>query len=203
VPSFQLVGTPRRRTLDLNALRQAGIRLAGGLAAIREGKALFSGSFRNQCALADLKMNRLLDTFDAWADASGVAAEVDPPQRFASTEVDDAPPLGLDLTTGEIKTILWATGYRPDYTWLDLPVLDRKGQIIHDGGVITDAPGAYVIGLQFLRRRKSALIDGAGADASDIADHLVAFLAGQSIGRRASFGKPPATALGASRMVDV
>ena len=86
----------------------------------------------------------------------------------------------MDLRSGEIRTILWATGYRPDYSWLDLPVIDRKGQIVHDGGVIANAPGAYVLGLQFLRRRKSALIDGAGADARDLAQHLERFLAGRS-----------------------
>ncbi len=48
-----------------------------------------------------------------------------------------------------MRMVLWATGYRPDYSWLDLPVTDRKGQIVHDGGVITSAPGAYVLGLAF------------------------------------------------------
>jgi len=178
VPSIQLVGTPARSTIDLNALRSLGIKLRGKLAGIADGKAQFSGSLKNQCALADLKMNRLLDTIDAFANECGLDAEVDQPVRFPQTEVEDSPPLGMDLTRGEIKTILWATGYRPDYSWLDLPVTDRKGQIVHDGGVITGAPGAYVIGLQFLRRRKSALIDGAASDANDLADHLAAFLGG-------------------------
>jgi putative flavoprotein involved in K+ transport len=180
VPSIQLVGTPERMTLDLNVLRKLGVRLRGGLAGIRDGKALFSGSLRNQCALADLKMNRLLDTIDEWARDNGLNGQVDPPHRFQPTVVEEAPPLTLDLANGEIKTILWATGYRPDYSWLELPILDRKGQIAHDGGIIANAHGAYVLGLQFLRRRKSALIDGAGADANDLADHLVSYLAGGS-----------------------
>ncbi len=180
VPSIQLVGTPGRTTLDLNALQKIGVKLRGRLAGIANGKAQFSGSLRNQCALADLKMNRLLDTIDRWATENGLDGEVDPPHRLPPTEVDAAPPLGMHLTTGEIRTILWATGYRADYSWLDLPVLDRKGQIVHDGGVIAKSPGAYVIGLQFLRRRKSALIDGAGSDASELADHLASFLAGRA-----------------------
>lgn len=180
VPSFQLIGTPERRTLDLNALRAIGVELRGKLAGIADGKAQFSGSLRNVCALADLKMNRLLDTIDAYAAENGLDAEVGPAQRFAPTEVDESPPLFMDLKTGGIRTILWATGYRPDYSWLDLPVLDHKRQIVHDGGVIVKSPGAYVIGLQFLRRRKSALIDGAGDDARDLADHLVSYLAGRS-----------------------
>ena len=67
LPSPQLVGTPERTTLDLNALSATGVELVGRLAAVRDGRALFSGGLRNQFALADLKMNRLLDTFDEYA----------------------------------------------------------------------------------------------------------------------------------------
>jgi hypothetical protein len=83
--------------------------------------------------------------------------------------------LSVDLRTGEIRTIVWATGFRPELSWLDVPVLDRKGQVIHDGGV-TAAPGLYLIGMPFLRRRKSSLIDGAAADASDLTSHLAGYL---------------------------
>jgi putative flavoprotein involved in K+ transport len=81
----------------------------------------------------------------------------------------------MNLATGEIRTIIWAAGYRPDYSWLDVPVLDRKGMIRHDGGVV-DSPGLYLMGTQFLRRRKSALIDGAGDDARELSAHLAAYL---------------------------
>ena len=180
VPSLQLAGSPERRTLDLNALTDIGVKLVGRLAGIRDGKAQFSGSLRNVCALSDLKMGRLLDTIDEWASENGLDGEVDPPHRFEPTRVEADPPLGLDLNSGEIKTIIWATGFRPDYSWLEVPVLDRKGRIKHDGGVV-ESPGLYLMGLQFLRRRKSALIDGAGDDARDLSDHLVATLADQSV----------------------
>jgi putative flavoprotein involved in K+ transport len=78
--------------------------------------------------------------------------------------------------------VLWATGYRPDYSWLEVPVLDRKGRIKHDGGVV-ECPGLYVMGIPFLRRRKSALIDGAGDDARDLSAHLATYL-DQKVGRR-------------------
>lgn len=175
VPSLQLAGSPERRTLDLNALTGIGVRLVGRIAGIAEGKAQFSGSLHNNCAMADLKMNRLLGTIDEWATRNGLDGEVDAPHRLAPTEVESAPPLGMDLKTGKIRTIVWATGYRPDYSWLDVPVLDRKGQVRHDGGV-TEYPGLYLMGVQFLRRRKSALIDGAGDDARDLSDHLVSYL---------------------------
>ncbi|HSR71835.1 MAG TPA: NAD(P)-binding domain-containing protein [Kiloniellales bacterium] len=178
VPSLQLAGTHDRSTLDLNALTGQGVKLVGRLAGIRDGKALFSGSLRNVCALSDLKMNRLLDTIDEWASAAGLDGEVPPPHRLPPTEVPQSPPLGLDLTNGAIKTIVWATGFHPDYSWLEVPVLDRKGRLRHDGGV-ADWPGLYVMGLQFLRRRKSALIDGAGDDARDLSAHLAAYLDGR------------------------
>ncbi|MBX9776753.1 MAG: NAD(P)-binding domain-containing protein [Xanthobacteraceae bacterium] len=173
VPSLQLAGTADRSTLDLNALGDIGVTLVGRLAGIANGKAQFAGSLRNMCALSDLKMGRLLETFDAWASASGIDGTVEPRHRLPPTRVADEPPLGLDL--GNIKTIIWATGYRPDYSWLDLPVLDRKGMIRHDGGV-ADLPGLYVMGLHFMRRRKSSLIDGAGDDARELSDHLAAYL---------------------------
>jgi putative flavoprotein involved in K+ transport len=175
LPSFQIVGTPERTTLDLNVLTETGVKLVGRFAAISDGKAQFSGSLRNHCAMADLKLGRLLDTIDQWATAEGLDEEFEPPQRFAPTRVEASPPLGLDLGSGEIRTILWATGLGPDYSWLHVPVLDRKGRLRHDGGIV-EAPGLYVMGLPFLRRRKSSLIDGAGDDARDLSSHLAAYL---------------------------
>jgi len=172
VPSMQLVGSPGR-TLDLNALTSAGVRLAGRMAGIQDGVAQFSGSLPNVCALADLKLNRLLDTIDTWAGMEG--------ERPAPTIVRTAP-LRLDLRSGEISSIVWATGFRPDLSWLDVPVLDRKGRIAHDGGV-TACPGLYLLGMPFLRRRKSSLIDGAANDAADLTAHLVSHLDARAGGR--------------------
>jgi putative flavoprotein involved in K+ transport len=176
VPSLQLAGTPDRSTLDLNALTDIGVTLVGRLAGITEdGKLQFAGSLRNMCAMSDLKMRRLLELIDEWARANGLDDTVEPPDRLPPTRVAEAPPLGMDLVKSGIKTIIWATGYRPDYSWLELPVLDRKGMVSHDGGIVS-SPGAYLMGMQFLRRRKSALIDGAGDDARDLSAHLAAYL---------------------------
>ena len=175
VPSLQLAGTPDRSTLDLNFLSDIGVRLVGRLAGIADGKAQFSGSLRDVCALSDLEMRRLLDLIDEWARANGLDETVGPPDRLPPTRVEDSPPLGIDLVKSGIRTIIWATGYRPDYSWLELPVLDRKGMVRHDGGIVC-SPGVYLMGMQFLRRRKSALIDGAGDDARDLSAHLAACL---------------------------
>jgi putative flavoprotein involved in K+ transport len=179
VPSMQIAGSPDRATFDLNALTGIGVQLVGKFAAVSGTQAQFSGSLRNKCALADLKLGRLLDTIDEWAITSGLDDSVPPPHRFEPTRVPEPPRLGLDLAGGEIRTIIWATGYRPDYSWLDVDVLDAKSMVRHDGGV-ADSPGMYVIGMPFLRRRKSSFIDGACDDAQDLAVHLAAFLDGRA-----------------------
>jgi putative flavoprotein involved in K+ transport len=97
-------------------------------------------------------------------------------------DFEAAPPLGLDLRRAGIRTIVWATGFRPDYSWLQVPVLDPKGNLRHDGGVVSEAPGLYVMGLPFLRRRKSSLIDGVGDDARDLSAHLASHLDAGSAG---------------------
>ncbi len=175
VPSPQLVGSPERVTLDLNALRAEGVRTVGKLVSVQDGKALFSGSLRNHCAMADLKLGRLLDTIDGWILQRDEAVAARPPERFEPTGVDRSPALSLDLARGEIRSVVWATGYRADFGWLQLPVFDRKGRLRHDGGVV-DAPGVYVMGLTFMRRRQSSFIAGAEDDARDLAEHLAGYL---------------------------
>jgi putative flavoprotein involved in K+ transport len=174
LPSPQLVGSPDRTTLDLNALSTQGVELVGRLSMVRDGQLLFSGGLRHLFALADLKMERLLEGFDEWARATGVDA--DAPNRPEPTRAPPSPRLSIDLRRGKIRSIVWATGFRPDYRWLHVPVLDEKGYLQHDGGVVA-APGLYALGLPLLRRRKSSFIHGADADAQDVVAHLTAYLA--------------------------
>lgn len=164
LPSMQLIGAPR--TLDLNALQDQGVRLVGKLGAIRNGTALFSGALRNVAALADLKLNRLLTTIDDHAGGVG--------ERFEPTGVGAAP-LSLDLRSGEVRSVVWATGIEPNFSWLDVPAFDPRGRLKHTGGVV-DWPGLYVTGLPVLRRRRSSLIDGAAADTAALSNHLTAHL---------------------------
>jgi len=178
LPSPQLVGTPARTTLDLNALSAMGIELVGRLAGVRDGRALFSGGLRNLFALADLKMERLLDAFDEWARLHGREADVEAPQRFEPTRVPPSSRLQLDLRSGEIRSVVWATGFRPDYRWLQVPVVDEKGHLRHEGGVVVESPGMYALGLPVLRRRKSTFIHGIEDDARELIHHLSDFLRG-------------------------
>jgi putative flavoprotein involved in K+ transport len=176
LPSPQLVGTRERTTLDINALLARGVELVGRLSAVRDGRALFSGGLRHLCSLADLKMERLLETFDEWARANRRDAEVGKPERCEPTRVPASSRLQIDLRSGEIRSIVWATGFRPDYSWLNVPVLDEKGLLRHEGGVV-EAPGLYALGLPVLRRRKSSFIHGIEDDAREVIDHLVGYLA--------------------------
>jgi putative flavoprotein involved in K+ transport len=176
VPSPQLVGTPERATLDLNALARRGVELVGRLVGIQDGKAQFSGSLRNNCTLADLKLRRLLDRIDTWADQVTPRLAVSEPERFEATSVADSPRLSLDLAREKVGTVIWACGFRPDYSWLHVPpALDRKKLLRHDGGIVA-VPGLYVLGLNFMRRRKSSFMHGVEDDVRDLGAHLVAHL---------------------------
>ena len=190
LPSMQLVGSPQRvERRSQRAAPRSGVRLVGRLAGVRDGTAQFSGSLPNVCALADLKLGRLLATIDTWADLVGVGASR-PPQRFAPTEVPAPVPLsdaprrrgGSPRSSGRPGTAL-------TLRWLDVPVFDRKGRVTHDGGV-TGSPGLYLIGLPFLRRRKSTLIDGAAADSDELTTHLLGV---------PGHDRPPAARAGALR----
>jgi putative flavoprotein involved in K+ transport len=177
LPSPQLVGTTERTTLDLNALTTMGVELVGRFAAVRDGRALFSGGLRNVFSLADLKLERLLDRFDEWARLDGRDSEVAAAERLPPTEVPHSPRLELDLRSGEIRAIVWATGFRPDYAWLEVPGVDEKGRLRHDGGVV-DSSGLYALGLPVLRRRRSTFICGIEDDAREVIEHLGAYLGG-------------------------
>jgi putative flavoprotein involved in K+ transport len=175
LPSPQLVGSATQESLDLNSLTEMGITIRGRLAGFNESSAQFSGSLGNVCALADLKMDRLLNGIDVWISEHGLDNEVDPPLRYLRTKIEESPPLLMNLDKNNIKTILWATGYQPDYSWLHLPVFDRKGKVRHQGGVV-DSPGMYLMGMPLLRRRKSSFIHGAEDDARELSAELLNYL---------------------------
>ena len=172
LPSLQLVGSPERRTLDLNALVSVGVVVVGKLMRIAGAKAQFSGALANLLANADLKQNRLLDRIDEHATENGLDAVLPEPDRPAPTRVGAAP---TELELSQFETIVWATGYRPKYLWLDRSAFDPRGRLPHDGGVC-EVPGLYLLGIPFLRRRKSSFIDGVGPDSAELASHLHAYL---------------------------
>jgi len=176
-PSLQLVGSSERRTLDLGVLREEGVRLVGRALGFENGRLSLADDLAANAAQADERQARLLARIDRYIAEAGIAApppEPVGPLRFGPT------PTSLDLAADGIRSVVWATGFRRAYPWLRIPVLDREGELRHEGGV-TPVPGLYVIGLPFLRRRKSGWLDGVGDDARDLADHIATRL-----GRRAA-----------------
>jgi putative flavoprotein involved in K+ transport len=176
LPSLQLVGSPEHRTLDLNSLSDIGVKLVGRLVGVNGANAQFSGSLASVCADADLKMGRLLDQIDEVARGHDLHTDITNGDRPAPTVVPTPRTTG---TLSKYSTVIWATGFKPSYPWLDHTLLDRKGGIVHDGGVM-ERPGLYVLGLPFTRSRKSSFLDGVGPDARFLTSHLVAHLNGRS-----------------------
>ncbi|MFC5140608.1 flavin-containing monooxygenase [Actinomycetospora rhizophila] len=188
-PSPQLVGSPGHADIDLGTLQARGVEVVGKLGRLRDGVAQFSGGLANTVRLADLKLIRLLDRYDTWAHEQGHDG-LGEPHRPDPTVVGASPRIEIDLHREGIRTVLWATGYRPDHSWLALPVLDHKGRLRHDGGVVTGAPGVYVLGTSLLRRRRSTYIGGADQDTAELAAHLADHLAGRSTPPSSVVGEP-------------
>lgn len=173
-PSLQLVGRPDLRDLDLAVLQRQGVRLMGRLADLDGSKAQFAGDLERTTAASHARMVRILDRIDDAIDRLGMSEPgASPATRRAF--IAKSSPRRLDLGRRGMRTVVWATGYRRFYPWLRLPVLDGRGEIVHRGG-ITSAPGLYVLGLTFLRRRRSSFIDGCGLDAAELAPAIKAHL---------------------------
>jgi putative flavoprotein involved in K+ transport len=178
--SVQVVGSDDRHDLDLNALRAGGVHVVGRLMAVRGSTAQCSGALANLVTNADLKQARLLRRIDEFVDQHGLAADVAAADEPRPTRVGK---LQTELDLAAFSTVIWATGYRPRYPWLMLDAFDRKGRLRHDGGVCA-VPGLYVLGLPFMRRRRSNLISGLGPDAVELFAHMRGHLDHVASGRR-------------------
>ena len=164
--SVQLVGSDERRDLDLNALRDGGVQVVGRLHGDqRHAPRSARDRSANLVTNADLKQARLLrriDEFVVRARPGGRGrAGV---RRPADQRHERRPP---SSTCTGFSTVIWATGYRPTYPWLTRTRSTAAVGWSHDGGVGA-LPGLYLLGLPFLRRRRSNLIAGLGADAADL-----------------------------------
>jgi putative flavoprotein involved in K+ transport len=172
LPSAQLVGSQERRSLGLHELQQIGVRLVGRLVGTTDQRAQFSGSLANYLRSADLKQGRLLDRIDDFVTSGELSASVPDPDRPEETTV---PAAVTEMEWRDFQSVIWATGYRSEYPWLDPAILDCRGQIAHDGGVMRQ-PGMYLLGQPLLRRRSSSFIYGLEQDAVELAQHLTNYL---------------------------
>jgi len=142
--------------------------LVGRVFDVDGSRVTFCDDLKQNIDAAERKLDRVLGNIDRFIDETLMDADVR--DRRPAIEVANAP-RELELRRAGISSVLWATGYRRQYPWLKVPVLNIRGEIIHDGGV-TAAPGLYALGLNFLRTRKSSFIDGVGNDARVLAEHI-------------------------------
>ena len=174
-PSLQLVGTEEGRDIDLAELQSIGVRVAGRIEGFGWGSAFFDGSATEAAAAADHRLSRMLDRIDAFAAERRLDREIDAVYRPAPVRVERET---TEMLLDRVGTVLWATGYRPDYSWMSGSCVEADGGIAHAGGVATKAPGLFLLGLPVMRTRKSTFIDGVGADAEHHAAHIAGRLAG-------------------------
>jgi putative flavoprotein involved in K+ transport len=144
---------------------------------IRGATALCSGGLGSVVANADLKEARLLRRIDDWVYEHDMTDLVGPAVEPSPTVLTQVP---TELDLASFAAVIWATGFRPAYRWLDPRAHGRRGGVDHDGGVAS-MPGLYLLGLPFLRRRRSNLLAGLGLDAAELGQHLVGYLA--AVGR--------------------
>ena len=169
-PSLQLVGRPDHSSLDLAMLHERGVRVVGRVRDLEGHDVSLADDLIATTAAADIKMAEILTRIDRFIAKNGLPAPPHEPFRPTWPLATDLPGR-LDLKAEGIATVIWATGCRRAYPWLQVPVVDARGEIIHEGG-ITPAPGLYVLGMNFQRRRNSGFIDGVGADAWAIAERI-------------------------------
>jgi putative flavoprotein involved in K+ transport len=166
-PSLQLVGKPDHSSVDLAVLHDEGVRLVGRVRTIDGHRVSLEDDLLATTAGADIKLADIFTRIDRFIATTGIAAA--PPEPFHSTwPLSANAPDSLNLKAERINTVIWATGYRREYPWLRVPVLNARGEIMHTGGFTAEA-GLYVLGLNFQRRRNSSFIDGVGDDAWVIA----------------------------------
>jgi putative flavoprotein involved in K+ transport len=171
-PSYQLVGRPDHATLDLATLQSRGVTVVGRVTGVDGKQVTLADDLVATTAAADVKLAVLLARINEFVERKGLEDEVEVAEPFAPvwpafTEARTS----LNLGDEGISAVVWATGFRRAYPWLKVPVLDERGELRHRGGV-TPQPGLYALGLQFMRRRKSAFIDGVGDDARELAEHV-------------------------------
>ena len=175
VPSYQLIGRSDGPGVDLAALQARGIQLTGRVLAADGQRVSFADDLCTSVAAADDKLQRLLERVDAYALASGLAPELPPPERWTRVATRRAP-TRVHLAHAGIGSVIWATGFRRSYPWLQVPgALDRDGELIHSRGLLP-VPGLFALGLRFMRRRDSHFLDGVGRDAEELVHDVLAVL---------------------------
>ena len=161
------------QTVDYRDFAARGIQLLGRAGAYEGGKLRFAPDLPANIRRGDAKLLAMLDLADAWAARNGADLPPDPEARriLADPACMTDPILALDLAAEGISTILWATGFAMDFSWLKVDALDEAGRPRHKRGVSSE-PGIYFLGLPYQSRRGSSFIWGVWHDAKFLADHI-------------------------------
>ncbi|HUW15881.1 MAG TPA: NAD(P)/FAD-dependent oxidoreductase [Actinomycetes bacterium] len=161
-------------TVDFRDLANRGMVLVGRTRSLEGGALRFSADLADNLAHGDDNYLSLLDEADAYVTRNGIDLPDDPDARALGPTpgcVSD-PILELDLASAGVTSIIWATGFTVDYSWLQVDALDVNGRPSHRRGVSSE-PGVYFLGLPWLARRGSSFIWGVWHDAAYVADHIV------------------------------
>lgn len=160
-------------TVDYRNLAADGMTLVGPAQSYETGVMRFAPGLADNIAAGDANYLAVLDEADAYVARNGLALPEEPSARAFLPDPDCVtnPILELDLAEAGISTILWATGFAFDFSWLKVDTFDDKGKPIHERGVAKE-PGIYFLGLPWLTRRGSSFIWGVWHDARFLADHI-------------------------------
>lgn len=166
-------GAQGGHTVDFRKLANKGMRLVGLTKSFEDGVVTFSPDLADNIARGDENYLAMLDAADAYILRNGLDLPEEPEARniLPDPECITQPTLQLNLAQAGITSIIWATGYTVDYSWLNVDAFNAKGQPQHQRGVSSEA-GIYFLGLPWLSRRGSTFIWGVWHDAKYIADHI-------------------------------
>jgi putative flavoprotein involved in K+ transport len=161
------------RTICFRRLAEEGITLVGRTESYKDGALTFAQDLSDNIARGDANLLALLDEADAYVDRNGINLPEEPDARKIDPDPECVinPILELDLADAGITSIIWATGFSVDYSWLKVDVLDEEGRPKHQRGVSVE-PGIYFLGLPWQSRRGSSFIWGVWHDAKHLADHI-------------------------------
>jgi putative flavoprotein involved in K+ transport len=152
-------------------LAARGAVVVGRLDGVRDGAAHFARGIEETLAAGDEFAYSVIARIDEHIAEHGLEAAAPEARESLPSPIADV--TRIDLRDAGITTILWANGYRPDYSWIELDVTDEFGWPVQQRGV-SEHPGLYFVGVNWLHKRKSALFGGVGEDAEHLVSHLVA-----------------------------
>jgi putative flavoprotein involved in K+ transport len=170
-----ITGAYGGHTIDFRQFAAQGVLLLGRVQAAREGAMDFAPDLADSLAHGDAAYTAFLDMVDTHVERHDLDMPEDPTARVVQPDPPCLvePLRRLDLRAAGIGAVIWATGYGFDFGWIDVPVLDARGEPVHRRG-ITDVPGMYFLGLQWLSKMNSSFLNGVGDDAAVLADHIAA-----------------------------